>query len=67
MSGIIEQPSLFVAAERDAVGIPSEQLRTMLPYAPKMQIRSVDAGHFVHIEQADEVNEALYDFIQGLQ
>ncbi|KAH6865264.1 Alpha/Beta hydrolase protein [Alternaria rosae] len=67
MSGIIEQPSLFIAAERDSVGIPSEQLRSTLPYAPGMQIRTVDAGHFLHIEQADEVNEALYDFIQGLQ
>jgi len=67
MSGVIEQPSLFIAAERDSVGIPSEQLRSTLPYAPGMQIRTVDAGHFLHIERADEVNEALYDFVQGLQ
>ena len=67
MSGVIEQPSLFIAAERDAVGIPSEQLRSMLPYAPRMQIRNVDAGHFVHIERADEVNELLYDFVQSLK
>ena len=56
MSGVIEQPSLFIAAERDSVGIPSEQLRSTLPYAPGMKIRTVDAGHFLHIERADEVN-----------
>jgi pimeloyl-ACP methyl ester carboxylesterase len=66
MSGIIEQPSLFIAADRDAVGLPARQLMATLPYAPGMRIRSVDSGHFLHIEQADEVNEHLYEFIQSL-
>ncbi|THW88940.1 alpha/beta-hydrolase [Aureobasidium pullulans] len=67
MSGVIEQPSLFIGAEKDSVGIPSEQLLSTLPFAPGMQIRTVSAGHFLHIEQADEVNEVLYNFIQSLQ
>lgn len=66
MSGTIEQPSLFIAADRDAVGLPARQLMATLPYAPGMRIRSVDSGHFLHIEQADEVNEHLYEFIQSL-
>lgn len=66
MSGLIEQPSLFIGAERDPVGIPARQLMTTLPYAPAMRIRSVDSGHFLHIEQADEVNEHLYKFFQSL-
>ncbi|KAG9189383.1 hypothetical protein G6011_06251 [Alternaria panax] len=65
-SGTIEQPSLFIGAERDAVGIPSEQLLNTLPFAPRIQVRTVDAGHFLHIEQADEVNEILHDFLQTL-
>ena len=67
MSGVIKQPSLFIGAEKDSVGIPSEQLLSTLPFAPGMQIRTVSAGHFLHIEQADEVNEVLYNFIQSLQ
>ncbi|THX79719.1 alpha/beta-hydrolase [Aureobasidium pullulans] len=67
MSGVIEQPSLFIGAEKDSVGIPSEQLLSTLPFAPGMQIRTVSAGHFLHIEKADEVNEVLYNFIQSLQ
>ncbi|THW33582.1 alpha/beta-hydrolase [Aureobasidium pullulans] len=63
MSGVIEQPSLFIGAEKDSVGIPSEQLLSTLPFAPGMQIRTVSAGHFLHIEKADEVNEVLYNFI----
>jgi len=66
MSGIIQQPSLFIAAERDTVGIPAQQLVNMLPFAPAMQIRSVDSGHFVHVERAERVNEALFGFLQGL-
>ncbi|KAH6638715.1 putative epoxide hydrolase 2 [Boeremia exigua] len=65
-SGKIEQPSLFIAAEQDTVGIPAAQLSAMLPYAPAMQIRTIDAGHFVHVEKAREVNEVLYDFFQSL-
>ncbi|THY80317.1 alpha/beta-hydrolase [Aureobasidium pullulans] len=67
MSGVIEQPSLFIGAEKDSVGIPSEQLLSTLPFAPGMQIRTVSAGHFLHIEKADEVNEVLYNFIQSVQ
>lgn len=67
MSGVIEQPSLFIGAEKDSVGIPSEQLLSTLPFAPGMRIRTVSAGHFLHVEKADKVNEVLYDFIQSLQ
>ena len=66
MPGIIERPSLFIGAERDPVGLPARQLMATLPYAPRMQVRSVDSGHFLHIEQADEVNEHLYEFFQSL-
>ena len=66
MPGIIEQPSLFIGAERDPVGLPAQQLMATLPYAPRMHVKSVDSGHFLHIEQADEVNEHLYEFFQSL-
>ncbi|KAH6862970.1 Alpha/Beta hydrolase protein [Alternaria alternata] len=66
MSGIIEQPSLFIGADRDPVGLPARQLMATLPYAPRMHVKSVDSGHFLHIEQADEVNEHLYEFFQSL-
>lgn len=66
MSGVIQQPSLFIGANRDPVGIPVRQLSTTVPYAPALQIRSVDSGHFLHIEQAGEVNEHLYKFFQSL-
>jgi soluble epoxide hydrolase/lipid-phosphate phosphatase len=66
MSGMMEQPSLFITADRDPVGLPARQLMVTLPYAPGMRIRSVDSGHFLHIEQADEVNEHLYEFFQSL-
>ncbi|KNG48507.1 alpha/beta-hydrolase [Stemphylium lycopersici] len=66
LSGMIGQPSLFIAADRDTVGVPAQQLIGMLPFAPAMQIRSVDSGHFVHIERADRVNEVLSEFLQSL-
>ncbi|CAG5186751.1 uncharacterized protein ALTATR162_LOCUS11693 [Alternaria atra] len=65
-SGMIEQPALFIAAQRDTVGVPALQLNMTLPFSPALQIRTVDAGHFVHIEKAEEVNEALHEFFQSL-
>lgn len=66
MSGIIEQPSLLIGADRDPVGLPARQLMATLPYAPRMQVKSVDSRYFLLIEQADEVNEHLYKFLQSL-
>jgi pimeloyl-ACP methyl ester carboxylesterase len=67
MSGMIEQPALFIAAQRDTVGVPALQLNMTLPFSPALQIRTVDAGHFVHIEKAEEVNKALHGFFESLQ
>lgn len=65
-SGMVHMPLLLVAADQDQVGVPSTQLSTTLPYAPTMRIRTVDAGHFVHIEKPKEVNKHFHDFLQSL-
>ena len=63
---MVEAPLLFVAANFDYVGVPSTQMGTTLPYAPTMRFRTVDSGHFVHIEKADEVNHHVHEFLLSL-
>ncbi|KAL1801721.1 hypothetical protein ACET3X_002063 [Alternaria dauci] len=66
LSGIIEQPTIFITAEKDPVAHPAEQLLTTVPYIPGLQIRTVDAGHFLQVEQAGEVNAHLNEFFESL-
>ncbi|KAH6613068.1 Alpha/Beta hydrolase protein [Boeremia exigua] len=65
-NGMIEQPVMFVTAQRDAVGVQSEELKRMVPFAMGMSIRSVDAGHFVHLENAREVNRIVHKFLEDI-
>jgi pimeloyl-ACP methyl ester carboxylesterase len=66
LPGTIIQPSLFIGANRDPIGIPAVQLSITLPYAQAIQIRTVDAGHYVQSEQAQEVNTYLHNFFLSL-
>lgn len=58
-------PTLFIFAEQDFAILP-ETVRGVADYvdAPYRELRIKDSGHWVQIEAADEINDALIDFLK---
>ena len=59
-------PTLFIFAEQDLAILP-ETVRGVAEYvdAPFRELRIKDSGHWVQNEAADEVNEALMEFLNS--
>ena len=55
----INVPSLFIGGSRDTLFPEAVSLVPMHKYATNLKVVSLDAGHYLHIERADEVNKAL--------
>lgn len=57
-------PTLFIFAEQDFAILP-ETVRGVAEYvdAPYREVRIKDSGHWVQNEAADEINDALIDFL----
>jgi 3-oxoadipate enol-lactonase len=62
----IDVPTLVIAGLEDELIEPEEsvQIAAEIPDARLMQV--ADAGHLVNLEQAEQVNEALLDFLAPL-
>ena len=60
----LSKPVLLVTALKDPIGIPVAAEGSTRPYAPQLQIQGVDSGHFLMLEKADEVNEAIRTFVE---
>ena len=58
----ITKPVLLLTASKDPIGTPARAELSTRPFAPDMRVKQIDAGHFMMLEKADEVNEALREF-----
>jgi pimeloyl-ACP methyl ester carboxylesterase len=39
--------------------------KQMAPFVPELEVKRIEAGHWLQLERPDEVNECLHDFIKG--
>lgn len=53
----------MIAATGDRVGIASIQINSTKPFASNFQLLELDSGHFVQLEKAQEVNNAVEKFV----
>lgn len=60
----IHKPALLVLCTKDYVAIPATQEEGMRPFAKDMEVESLESGHWVQLEKADEVNEILKKFFE---
>ncbi|ETW76561.1 epoxide hydrolase [Heterobasidion irregulare TC 32-1] len=64
----IQQPVFFGAALRDIVCLPALGNALLKQYAKgPLTVKEFDAGHWVLLSHPKEVNEALLEWIEGLQ
>ena len=61
----LTKPVLLLTAAQDPVGTPDRAERSTSPFAPVFSVRGIDSGHFLMLEKAEEVNEALRGFFEG--
>ena len=59
------KPVLLLTATDDPLGTPALAENSTRPYAPDLTVRAIKSGHFLMLEKANEVNEALKAFIEG--
>ena len=60
----LTKPVLLLTAAKDPIGTPSRAELSTLPFAPNIQVREIDSGHFMMLERAEEVNMALDGFFR---
>ena len=59
-------PTLLIAGERDAISVETtRQLEALLPDVRRVVIAG--AGHVVNLEKPESFNEALRDFLSGIE
>ena len=61
----ITKPVLLLTAAKDPIGTPARAEAGTRPYAPDLRVRQIDSGHFMMLEKADEVNEAMRAFFES--
>jgi len=62
----IEKPTFFAAAKNDTITLPAVQMPALTQFAKNTTIRQFDAGHWVALEAAEEVNKELLAWIQSV-
>ncbi|KAL8906814.1 MAG: hypothetical protein Q9207_001802 [Kuettlingeria erythrocarpa] len=60
----IAKPALLVTCTDDYVAVPAMQEGQMREFADRMEVREVQAGHWVQLEKAEEVNGILKGFLE---
>ena len=61
----ITKPVLLLTASKDPIGTPGRAENSTRPFALHFRAKSIDSGHFMMLEKANEVNEALRDFFES--
>lgn len=56
-------PVLYVGASKDVICLESATVEQMGKYAETLQTASLPAGHWLQVEQADELNKILGDWL----
>ncbi|KAJ4982905.1 epoxide hydrolase, partial [Stagonosporopsis vannaccii] len=65
-SPIITKPTLLVTSNFDPICLPILALNNTVPYAPFARTRTLNAGHFVQVEAADEFNYELHEWLKTM-
>lgn len=63
----IEQPTLLVTCSKDPVGNPDMAEAGTRPFVKNLQVKQIDTGHWLQLENPDEVNQILKKFFEGLK
>lgn len=61
----ITKPVLLLTAAKDPIGTPARAEAGTRPYASDLRIQQIDSGHFMMLEKAKEVNEAMRAFFES--
>lgn len=59
-----DKPALLLVCTNDCVAIPSMQEEDMRAFASDVTVESLDCGHWIQLEKANEVNEMVTSFIE---
>ena len=59
------KPVLLLTASKDPVGTPMRAELSTRSYAPDFHLKKIDSGHFLMLEKADDVNQALHEFLES--
>jgi soluble epoxide hydrolase/lipid-phosphate phosphatase len=59
----LTHPVLMVNATKDAVGLPVTPAQ-LAPFAADVEFATVDTGHWMQLEAADQVNKILEAFFE---
>ncbi|PLB54176.1 putative epoxide hydrolase [Aspergillus steynii IBT 23096] len=62
----IGHPVLLLTASKDPVAVPHSQITNTAPYAADIRVKSVDAGHFLQVENPDEVSLSIHEFVREI-
>ena len=58
---IIKQPALMIYGDKD----PVLQFDRLADYVPSVDVVTLDCGHWIQEEKADEVNEVVLEWLRG--
>jgi pimeloyl-ACP methyl ester carboxylesterase len=58
---IIKQPALMIYGDKD----PVLQFDRLADYVPNVDVVTLDCGHWIQEEKADEVNEVVLEWLRG--
>lgn len=57
---------LLLIAARDPVAIPEAQIANTRPFASNLSVKSIEAGHFLQVEQPQQVSKEIFGFISNV-
>ncbi|KAL8727336.1 MAG: hypothetical protein Q9166_006104 [cf. Caloplaca sp. 2 TL-2023] len=60
----LTKPTLLLTARNDPVGTPTRAEGSTRPFAPDLRVKEIVAGHFLMLEKAGDVNEAMRTFFE---
>lgn len=61
----ITKPVLLLTAAKDPIGTPARAEAGTRPYVPDLRVQQIDSGHFMMLEKAEEVNDAMRAFFES--
>ena len=61
-----ERPTLLVTCSRDPIAVPDMMEKTTKQYAKNLQVKQLETGHWVQLEQPAKVNEIIQEFVESL-
>lgn len=61
----LTHPTLLIASTGYIITVTVDFAKQMRPFVPDLKVESVNGGHWLQLEKADEVNKILEEFILG--